>query len=125
MVGGNSNWRGPVWMPINFMIILSLRRFYHYYSDDFKVEYPTHSGQYYSLLEISNLLSSRLINLFLKDSSGKRIVFGESDKMQTDPHFKDYLLFHEYFHGDTGKGLGAAHQTGWTALVANLLMTCR
>lgn len=125
MVGGNSNWRGPVWMPINFMIILSLRRFYHYYSDDFKVEYPTHSGQYYSLLEISNLLSSRLINLFLKDSSGKRKVYGENEKMQTDPHFKDYLLFHEYFHGDTGKGLGAAHQTGWTALVANLLMTCR
>ena len=125
MVGENSNWRGPVWMQINFMIILSLRRFYHYYSDDFKVEYPTHSGQYYSLLEISNLLSSRLINLFLKNSSGKRKVYGESDKMQTDPHFKDYLLFHEYFHGDTGKGLGAAHQTGWTALVANLLMTCR
>lgn len=125
MFGGNSNWRGPVWMPINFMIILSLRRFYHYYSDDFKVEYPTHSGQYYSLLEISNLLSSRLINLFLKDSSGKRKVYGENEKMQTDPHFKDYLLFHEYFHGDTGKGLGAAHQTGWTALVANLLMTCR
>ncbi len=125
MVGENSNWRGPVWMPINFMIILSLRRFYHYYSDDFKVEYPTHSGQYYSLLEISNLLSSRLINLFLKNSSGKRKVYGENEKMQTDPHFKDYLLFHEYFHGDTGKGLGAAHQTGWTALVANLLMTCR
>ena len=125
MFGGNSNWRGPVWMPINYMIILSLRRFYHYYSADFKVEYPTHSGQYYTLLEISNLLSTRLTNLFVKDDSGKRKVFGDNEKFQTNPHFKDYLLFHEYFHGDTGKGLGAAHQTGWTALVANLLMSCR
>ena len=125
MFGGNSNWRGPVWMPINYMIILSLRRFYHYYSSDFKVEYPTHSGQYHSLLEISDLLSDRLIKLFLKDENGKRKIFGENDKMQTDPHFKDYVLFHEYFHGDTGRGLGAAHQTGWTALVANLLMSCR
>ena len=125
MFGGNSNWRGPVWMPINYMIILSLRRFYHYYSDDFKVEFPTHSGKYCSLLQISNHLSERLIKLFTKDEAGRRKVFGENEKMQTDPHFKDYLLFNEYFHGDTGKGLGAAHQTGWTALVANLLMSCR
>ena len=125
MFGGNSNWRGPVWMPINYMIILSLRRFYHYYSDDFKVEFPTHSGEYCSLLQISNHLSERLIKLFTKDDAGRRKVFGENEKLQTDPHFKDYLLFNEYFHGDTGKGLGAAHQTGWTALVANLLMSCR
>jgi hypothetical protein len=123
MFGGNSNWRGPVWMPPNYLIILSLRRFHHYYSDDFKVEFPTRSGQYLSLLEISNHLSERLIALFTKDKDGRRQVAGDNDKLQTDPHFKDYILFHEYFHGDSGKGLGAGHQAGWTALVANLIQS--
>ena len=121
MFGGNSNWRGPVWMPANYMIILSLRRFHHYYSDDFKVEFPTHSGTYLSLLEISHQLSKRLISLFTKDKAGKRAVFGENQKLQNDPHFKNYVMFYEYFHGDSGKGLGAGHQSGWTALVANLI----
>lgn len=121
MFGGNSNWRGPVWFPVNFLIIESLQRFHHYYGDDFKVEYPTHSGNYLTLLEIADELSKRISAIFLRDSNGKRPVFGENRKFQEDIHFKDYLLFYEYFHGDTGKGLGASHQTGWTALIFKLL----
>jgi hypothetical protein len=121
MFGGNSNWRGPVWFPINFLIIESLQRFHHYYGNDFKVEYPTHSGRLLTLLEISLELSKRLTAIFLKNEEGKRPVFGENKKFQEDPHFKDYILFYEYFHGDNGKGLGASHQTGWTALIAKLL----
>ncbi len=121
LFGGNSNWRGPVWFPVNFLIIESLQRFHHYYGDDFKVEYPVNSGKYLTLKEISNELTTRLSKIFLKDENGNRPVFGENKKFQTDPHFKDYILFHEYFNGDNGKGLGASHQTGWTGLIAKLL----
>jgi hypothetical protein len=121
MFGGNSNWRGPIWMPMNYLILESLRRFYQYYGDDFKVEYPTHSGNYMNLYEIHIELAKRISGIFLRDSTGRRPVFGEQKKMQTDPHFKDYILFYEYFHGDNGRGAGASHQTGWTAIVARLL----
>lgn len=122
MYGGNSNWRGPVWMPMNFLIIESLRKYHFYYSDEFRIEYPTGSGHYFSLKEVGTELAKRLLKIFLRDEAGRRAVFGSHEKMQTDPHFKDYLLFHEYFHGDNGKGLGASHQTGWTGLVANLII---
>lgn len=121
LFGGNSNWRGPVWFPVNFLIIESLQRFHHYYGDDFKVEYPTNSGKYLSLKEISIELTNRLSKIFLKDENGNRPVFGENKKFQTDPNFKDYILFNEYFNGDNGKGLGASHQTGWTGLIAKIL----
>ncbi|HLX93299.1 MAG TPA: hypothetical protein VKR32_16555 [Puia sp.] len=121
LFGGNSNWRGPVWMPVNFMIIESLFRFHDYYGDDFKVEYPTNSGNYFSLREIAQELSKRLSRLFLRNEQGKRPVFGNNDKIQADPNFNDYILFYEYFHGDNGRGVGASHQTGWTGLIAKLL----
>jgi hypothetical protein len=120
--GGNSNWRGPVWMPMNFLMIESLRKYHFYYSDDFKVEYPTASGHYLTLKEIGTELAKRLLKIFMKDEHGRRAFLGNNEKLQNDPHFKDYIHFHEYFHGDTGKGLGASHQTGWTGLVANLLV---
>lgn len=119
--GGNSNWRGPVWMPANYLLIESLRRFHDYYGDDFKVEYPTRSGNYFSLKEISEKLAGRLISLFTRDEAGNRPVYGNNPLLQSDPHFRDYVLFYEYFHGDTGLGLGASHQTGWTALVSRLI----
>ncbi len=121
LFGGNSNWRGPIWMPMNFLIIESLERFYHYYGDDFKVEYPTGSGQFHTLLEISDELSKRLSRLFLKDEDGYRPVLGFNEKIRTDPNFNNYVLFFEYFHGDNGRGVGASHQTGWTGLIAKLL----
>ena len=121
MFGGNSNWRGPIWMPVNFLIIQSLMRFHDYYSDDFTVEYPTGSGKYLSLQEIAKELGRRLVKIFRKDEQGRRPCFGDNEKLQTDPYFKDLLLFNEYFHGDDGRGLGASHQTGWTALIANLI----
>jgi len=121
MFGGNSNWRGPIWMPMNYLILESLRRFYQYYGDDFKVEYPTHSGNYMNLFTIFLDLAKRMTRIFLRDEKGQRPVFGSDDKMQTDPHFKDHILFYEYFHGDSGRGVGASHQTGWTALIARLL----
>ncbi|WP_342645996.1 glucosidase [Mucilaginibacter sp. CSA2-8R] len=120
MFGGNSNWRGPIWMPINYLLISALYRFHEYYSDDFKVEYPTHSGKYFTLVEIGDALGERLKSIFLKNEHGERPVFGGHPKLNHDPHFKDYILFHEYFHGDNGKGLGASHQTGWTGLAALL-----
>ncbi|WP_425144996.1 MGH1-like glycoside hydrolase domain-containing protein [Deinococcus sp.] len=121
LFGGNSNWRGPIWFPINYLLIESLQRFHHYYGDDFRVECPTGSGQKLTLGQTADELSRRLINLFLNDASGRRPVFGEVERFQTDPHWHDQIPFHEYFHGDTGAGLGAAHQTGWTGLVAKLL----
>ncbi len=121
LFGGNSNWRGPIWFPVNYLIVESLQQFHHYYGDDFKVECPTGSGQYLTLSQIADDLSRRLIRLFLRDDGGRRPVFGGQATFQHDPHWRDYLLFYEYFHGDTGMGLGASHQTGWTGLVASLI----
>jgi len=121
LFGGNSNWRGPIWMPMNFLLIEALQRMDYYLGDDFKVEHPTGSGQMHTLWEVAEDLSLRLSSIFLRDSKGHRAVFGENEKFQNDPHWRDYVPFHEYFHGDNGKGLGASHQTGWTGLVAKLL----
>ena len=122
MFGGNSNWRGPIWIPINFLLIESLHKFYLYYGDDFKIECPTGSGNFMNLQQVGNELYNRLSNLFLRDEEGKRAVFGNYHKMQDDPDFRDYILFHEYFDGDTGRGIGASHQTGWTGLIATCLL---
>jgi hypothetical protein len=124
MFGGNSNWRGPIWFPVNYLIIESLERFYQYYGDDFRVEYPTGSGIFINIRQITVELAKRLSKIFLKDNEGKRPVFGNDFKAQHDPHFRDYVLFYEYFHGDSGSGLGASHQTGWTGLIARLLEIC-
>ncbi|HLN09819.1 MAG TPA: glucosidase [Xanthobacteraceae bacterium] len=121
MFGGNSNWRGPVWMPINYLIIESLCKFHKFYGDGFRLECPVGSGQMLSLREIADELRRRLIAIFRRSADGRRPVFGDCEKMQTDRHFKDYILFFEYFDGDTGRGLGASHQTGWSALVANMI----
>ncbi len=120
LFGGNSNWRGPIWFPINYLLVQSLMRYHEYLGDDFTVECPTGSGQQMTLAEVAGELAGRLTRIFKRGEDG-RAVFGEQDRFQNDPHFRDYVLFHEYFHGDTGKGLGASHQTGWTALVANLI----
>ena len=119
--GGNSNWRGPIWFPVNYLIIESLQRFHHYYGNDFKVEHPTGSGNLMTLKEVAADLSDRLISIFRKDPSGRRPVFGDYTSLQNDKHFSDYLWFFEYFHGDNGRGAGATHQTGWTGLVAKLI----
>jgi len=119
--GGNSNWRGPIWMPVNYMIVESLRRFHDYYGDRFKVECPTGSGRMMTLWEVAEEISRRLMRLFLRDEHGRRPVSGTNSKLQTAPNFRDHLLFYEYFDGDTGRGLGASHQTGWTGLIANLI----
>jgi hypothetical protein len=121
LFGGNSNWRGPIWFPVNFLLIESLQKFNHYFGDDVQVEFPTGSGQMKTLGDVACELSRRLSRLFLRDAQGRRPVFGGTEKFQTDPHFRDHILFNEYFHGDNGAGLGASHQTGWTALVAKLL----
>jgi hypothetical protein len=121
MFGGNSNWRGPVWFPVNFLIIESLQKFHHYYGSDFKIELPTGSGREGTVLDAAVEITKRLTRVFLRDGTGRRPCFGRYEKMQADPHFRDYLLFHEYFHGDDGTGIGANHQTGWTALVAKLM----
>ena len=123
--GGNSNWRGPIWMPVNYLLIESLQKFHHYYGPDFKVECPAGSGQLVTLLEASEELSRRNLRLFVRDEHGRRPLFGDVEKFQSDPHFRDYVLFHEYFDGDTGRGVGASHQTGWTGLVAKLLQPRR
>ena len=120
MFGGNSNWRGPIWYPINYLLIDALKHFHEYYTDDFRVEYPTGSNAYFSLAEIADLLSKRLKSMFLKNEKGERPIFGGYSKMNHDEHFQNHILFYEYFNGDNGKGLGASHQTGWTALVALL-----
>ncbi len=125
MFGGNSNWRGPVWFPVNFLIIESLQKFHHYYGADFKIEFPVGSGKQITVQEAGVEITRRMTRLFLRDANGNRPCFGKYAKMQTDPHFKDHLLFHEFFHGDHGAGLGASHQTGWTALVAKLLVPRR
>ncbi len=121
LFGGNSNWRGPIWMPINYLIIDSLHRFHMFYGDEFKIECPTGSGNFMNLKEVANELYARVSKLFMKNENGERPVYGKNPKLQTDPHFKDHVLFYEFFDGDTGFGLGAAHQTGWTGLIANCL----
>lgn len=121
LFGGNSNWRGPVWLPLNFLIIESLQKFHYFYGDNLKVECPTGSGQWLTLWEVSVEISRRLINLFVVDEEGKRPADGDKEVFRKDPHWKDMVLFYEFFHGDTGAGLGASHQTGWTSLVAKLI----
>jgi hypothetical protein len=121
MFGGNSNWRGPVWMPVNAMIIRALLSYYLYYGDNFKIECPTGSGRMMNLFEVSKEIANRLTRIFLRDNKGKRPVYGGTEKFQSDPHWRDYLQFYEYFHGDNGAGLGANHQTGWTGLVAKII----
>jgi hypothetical protein len=121
MFGGNSNWRGPVWMPMNVLLIRALLQFYLYYGDNFKIECPTGSGNLMNLFEVAREISDRLTAIFLRDQSGRRPVFGGTEKFHTDPHWKDYILFYEYFHGDNGAGLGASHQTGWTGLFVMLI----
>jgi hypothetical protein len=121
LFGGNSNWRGPIWFPVNYLIIESLQKFHHYLGTDYKVECPTGSSQMMTLWEVAAEISRRLNNIFLRNEEGRRPVNGGVEKFQTDPHWRDYILFYEYFHGDNGAGIGASHQTGWTALVAKLL----
>jgi hypothetical protein len=121
MFGGNSNWRGPVWMPVNALIIRALLQYYAYYGDDFKIECPTGSGRQVTLYGVAEELSRRLSSIFLKDENGRRPVYGDTRKFQDDPHWRDLLLFYEYFHGDTGLGVGASHQTGWTGVVARAM----
>jgi hypothetical protein len=119
--GGNSNWRGPIWFPVNFLLIESLQKFHHYLGNDFKVEFPTGSGNMKTLWDVAGELSRRMTNIFLRDEEGRRPVFGNLEKFQTDPYWRDLVLFHEYFHGDTGSGVGANHQTGWTGVVTKLM----
>ena len=121
LFGGNSNWRGPVWFPVNYLLVESLQKFHHYLGDSFTVEFPTGSGKQLNLAQVARELSRRLSSIFLQDEQGRRPAFGGSARLQRDPHFRDYLLFHEYFDGDDGSGVGASHQTGWTGLVAKLL----
>jgi hypothetical protein len=120
LFGGNSNWRGPVWVPLNFLIIEALQRYDYYYGKDLKVECPTGSGKFMTLWDVASELSRRVARLFLR-RDGKRAIYGGVEKFQSDPYWRDLILFYEYFHGDNGAGLGASHQTGWTALVAKLL----
>jgi hypothetical protein len=121
MFGGNSNWRGPVWMPVNFMLYVALMRLGAYYGDSFTVECPTGSGKQMTLFEVAHELGERLIRTFLRDSAGRRPVYGGSEKFQNDPNWRDNILFYEYFHGDNGAGIGASHQTGWTGAIARVI----
>jgi hypothetical protein len=122
MFGGNSNWRGPIWMPVNGLIIRALLQYYLYYGDGFTVECPTGSGRHLTLYQVAEEIAARLARIFLRDDAGRRPVFGGARKFQDDPNWRDDLLFYEYFHGDNGAGLGASHQTGWTGMVAGLLV---
>jgi hypothetical protein len=121
MFGGNSNWRGPIWMPVNFILLRALIQLYAYYGDSFTIECPTGSGQFMTLFEVAQELGDRLTRIFLPDSNGRRPVYGGAEKFQTDPYWKDYILFYEYFHGDNGAGIGASHQRGWTGLIARII----
>jgi hypothetical protein len=118
MFGGNSNWRGPIWMPVNGLIVRALLQYYTYYGNDFTVECPTGSGRPRNLYQVAEEITRRLAGLFLRDGAGRRPVYGGTRKFQDDPHWRDLILFYEYFHGDDGAGLGASHQTGWSGLVA-------
>jgi hypothetical protein len=121
MFGGNSNWRGPIWMPVNALIIRALLQYYMYYGNDFTVECPTGSGRHLTLYQVAEEITGRLVSIFLKDKDGKRPVYGSTRKFQEDQHWRDNILFYEYFHGDNGAGLGASHQTGWTGIVARAM----
>jgi len=121
LFGGNSNWRGPIWMPMNYLIIESLCKFGKFYGEDFRLECPVGSARLLPLKQIADELRNRLTNIFRRDEKGQRPVFGAHEKLQTDPHFRDYILFYEYFDGETGRGLGASHQTGWSGLIANMI----
>jgi len=123
LFGGNSNWRGPIWMPLNYLLIEALERYHHFFGDDLRVECPTGSGRYMNLEQVAMELANRLSSLFLPRADGSRPCHGEQRRYADDPHFRDLLLFSEYFHGDDGRGVGASHQTGWTALVINCLET--
>ena len=120
LFGGNSNWRGPVWFPVNYLLIESLQKFHYFYGDTLKVPFPTGSTTVLNLWQVATELSRRLTRLFLRDADGRRPVYGGTEKFQRDPHWRDLLLFYEYFHGDNGAGIGASHQTGWTGVVAKL-----
>jgi hypothetical protein len=122
MFGGNSNWRGPVWIPTNFLILRALWNLYTYYGDEFEVECPTGSGNQMNLFQVGEEITRRLAGIFLRNDSGNRPVFGGSTKFQSDPHWRDHILFYEYFHADDGAGIGASHQTGWTGMIATMLV---
>ena len=124
MFGGNSNWRGPIWFPLNYLILEALQNFHQYLGDDFKMEFPTGSGNYKNLYEVAVEIALRMMNIFMRDKSGNRPVFGGQEKFQNDPHWRDYVFFHEYFNGDNGAGLGSSHQTGWTGVVAHMIQLC-
>jgi hypothetical protein len=121
LFGGNSNWRGPIWMPVNYLLIEALERYHHFYGDDLQVECPTGSGIFMNLNDVAREIARRLASLFLPDPQGRRPAHGDDPRFMHDPHFRDLALFHEYFHGDTGRGLGASHQTGWTALALRFI----
>ena len=121
MFGGNSNWRGPIWMPVNILLIRALLQYYMYYGNGFTIECPTGSGRQMNLYEVAEEMTRRLSSLFLRDSNGRRPVHGGTRKFQEDQHWRDYILFNEYFHGDNGAGLGASHQTGWTGIIARAM----
>jgi hypothetical protein len=121
LFGDNSNWRGPIWFPVNYLMIESLQKYHHYYGSDLQAEFPYGAGKKSTLKNVAVKLSRRLINIFLRDRNGRRAFYGDNPIFQNDPNWQDHILFYEYFHGDTGVGLGANHQTGWTALVAKLI----
>ena len=120
-IGGNSNWRGPIWMPVNVILIRALLNFYGYYGDSFTIECPTGSGRQINLFQVAKEIADRLTRIFTRDERGRRPVYGGTEAFQTDPHWRDNILFYEYFHADNGAGLGASHQTGWTGVVAKLI----
>jgi hypothetical protein len=121
LFGGNSNWRGPVWFPVNYLLVEALERYHHFYGENFKIECPTGSGKMMNLRQVSHELACRLSNIFTPDGNGRRPCHGDDPRWARDPHWRELVLFHEYFHGETGLGLGASHQTGWTALVIRLI----
>jgi hypothetical protein len=121
LFGGNSNWRGPVWFPINYLIVEALERYHHFYGDDIQVECPTGSGKLMNLQQVANEIVRRMVSLFLPNDQGSRPCHGQDARYATDPHWKNLVLFYEYFHGETGRGCGAAHQTGWTGIVGRMM----